>query len=66
MRRALEGDPVRAIEIRGAFGLANLALVERPDPRPGPGQARSACAPPRSIIGSADVEGKYNPKQKLP
>jgi len=39
---------MRAIEIQGAFGLDNLALVERPDPRPGPGRRWSACAPPRS------------------
>jgi NADPH:quinone reductase-like Zn-dependent oxidoreductase len=58
---------VRAIEIRGAFGLANLALVERPDPRPGPGQAlvrlRAASLNYRDLL---TVEGKYNPRQKLP
>ena len=41
-------DAMRAIEIRGGFGLDNLALVERPDPRPGPGRCWCACAPPRS------------------
>jgi NADPH:quinone reductase-like Zn-dependent oxidoreductase len=58
---------VRAVEIRGAFGLDNLALVERPDPRPGPGQAlvrlRAASLNYRDLL---TVEGKYNPKQKLP
>jgi NADPH:quinone reductase-like Zn-dependent oxidoreductase len=58
---------VRAIEIQGAFGLDHLALVERPDPRPGPGQAlvrlRAASLNFRDLL---TVEGKYNPKQKLP
>jgi NADPH:quinone reductase-like Zn-dependent oxidoreductase len=58
---------VRAVEIRGGFGLDNLALVERPDPRPGPGQAlvrlRAASLNYRDLL---TVEGKYNPKQKLP
>ncbi len=58
---------MRAFEIRGAFGLDNLALVERPDPRPGPGQAlvrlRAASLNYRDLL---TVEGKYNPKQKLP
>jgi NADPH:quinone reductase-like Zn-dependent oxidoreductase len=58
---------MRAVEIRGAFGLENLALVERPDPIPGPGQAlvrlRAAALNYRDLL---TVEGKYNPKQKLP
>ena len=58
---------MRAVEIRGSFGLDNLALVERPDPRPGPGQAlvrlRAASLNYRDLL---TVEGKYNPKQKLP
>ena len=58
---------MRAVEIRGGFGLENLALVERPDPAPGPGQAlvrlRAASLNYRDLLM---VEGKYNPKQKLP
>lgn len=58
---------MRAVEIQGAFGLANLALAERPDPRPGPGQVlvrlRAASLNYRDLLM---VEGKYNPKQKLP
>ncbi len=58
---------MRALEIRGAFGLDNLALVERPDPRPGPGEIlvrlRAASLNFRDLL---TVEGKYNPKQKLP
>ncbi|HTG33238.1 MAG TPA: NAD(P)-dependent alcohol dehydrogenase [Thermoanaerobaculia bacterium] len=58
---------MRAIEIRGGFGLENLALVERPDPLPGPGQVlvrlRAAALNYRDLL---TAEGKYNPKQKLP
>jgi NADPH:quinone reductase-like Zn-dependent oxidoreductase len=58
---------VRAAEIRGAFGLDHLTFVERPDPVPGPSQAlvrlRAASLNYRDLL---TVEGKYNPKQKLP
>jgi len=58
---------VRAWEVRGAFGLDNLALVERPDPQPGPGQVvvrvRAASLNARDLM---TVEGRYNPKQPLP
>ncbi len=58
---------MRAMEIQGAFGLDHLVLVERPDPVPGPGQVlvrlRAASLNYRDLL---TVEGKYNPKQKLP
>jgi NADPH:quinone reductase-like Zn-dependent oxidoreductase len=58
---------MRAVEIRDAFGLDHLAFAERPDPVPGPGQAlvriRAASLNYRDLL---TVEGKYNPKQKLP
>lgn len=58
---------MRAIEIRGGFGLDNLALIERPDPAPGPGQVvvrmRAASLNYRDLLM---VQGKYNPKQPLP
>lgn len=58
---------MRAVEIRGAFGLDNLAVAERPDPRPGFGQVllrmRAASLNYRDLLM---VQGKYNPKQKLP
>jgi NADPH:quinone reductase-like Zn-dependent oxidoreductase len=58
---------MRALEIRGGFGLDNLVLTERPDPRPGAGQVlvrlRAAALNYRDLL---TVEGKYNPKQKLP
>ena len=58
---------MRAVEIRGAFGLDNLVLTERPDPRPGFGQVllrmRAASLNYRDLLM---VQGKYNPKQKLP
>ena len=58
---------MRAVEIRGAFGLDNLILTERSDPKPGPGQVllrmRAASLNFRDLL---TVLGKYNPKQKLP
>jgi NADPH:quinone reductase-like Zn-dependent oxidoreductase len=58
---------VRAVEIRDGFGLDHLQLVERPDPRPGFGQAlvrvRAASLNFRDLLM---IQGRYNPKQKLP
>jgi NADPH:quinone reductase-like Zn-dependent oxidoreductase len=58
---------MRAIEIHGAFGLENLALVERPEPVAGPGQVvvamRAASLNYRDLMM---ILGQYNPKQKLP
>lgn len=58
---------MRAIEIHGAFGLENLALVERPEPTAGPGQVvvglRAASLNYRDLMM---VQGSYNPKQRLP
>jgi NADPH:quinone reductase-like Zn-dependent oxidoreductase len=58
---------MRAIEIRDGFGLDHLALVERPEPRPGHGQAlvrvRAASLNYRDVLMA---QGRYNPKQKLP
>lgn len=58
---------MRAIEIHGAFGLENLALVERSEPVAGPGQVvvgmRAASLNYRDLMM---ILGSYNPKQKLP
>ncbi len=58
---------MRAIEIHGAFGLENLALVERPEPVAGPGQVvvamRAASLNYRDLMM---ILGSYNPKQRLP
>lgn len=58
---------MHAYEIRGAFGLDHLVAVERPDPRPGPGEVllamRAASLNYRDLL---TVQGKYNPKQPLP
>ena len=58
---------MRAWEIQGGFGLDKLTLVERPDPQPGPGQVlirvRAVSLNFRDLL---TVDGKYNPKQKLP
>lgn len=58
---------MRAHEIRGSFGLENLVATERPDPEPGPFQVRvrvkAASLNYRDLLM---VQGKYNPRQKLP
>jgi NADPH:quinone reductase-like Zn-dependent oxidoreductase len=58
---------MRAIEIHGAFGLENLAFVERPEPVAGPGQVvvamRAASLNYRDLMM---ILGQYNPKQRLP
>ena len=58
---------MRVIEIANAFGLENLRLAERPDPRPGPGQVllrmRAASVNFRDVL---TAQGSYNRKQKLP
>jgi NADPH:quinone reductase-like Zn-dependent oxidoreductase len=58
---------MKVYEIQGAFGLDNLKIAERPDPKPGPGQVlikTGACS-----VNYRDllmVNGMYNPKQPLP
>nr|UXE45718.1 alcohol dehydrogenase [uncultured bacterium] len=58
---------MKAYEIQGTFGLASLRRVERPDPRPGPGQVVVEIK--ASSLNYRDwltVQGLYNPKQRLP
>jgi NADPH:quinone reductase-like Zn-dependent oxidoreductase len=58
---------MKAVEVRGAFGLDHLALTGRPDPRPGQGEVlvrvRAVSLNYRDLL---TVRGQYNPKQKLP
>ena len=58
---------MRVVEVRGGFGLDNLKLSDRPDPRPGHGEVlvrvRAASLNYRDLL---TVRGEYNPKQKLP
>ncbi len=65
-RRSRRAD-VRAVEIRGGFGLDHLALVERPDSSPGPGEVavalRAASLNYRDLLM---VQGLYNRRQPLP
>jgi NADPH:quinone reductase-like Zn-dependent oxidoreductase len=57
---------MKAIEIQ-KFGLEHLALVDRPDPTPGPGsivvRVHAAALNFRDVLMA---RGLYNPKQKLP
>ncbi|TQF14144.1 NAD(P)-dependent alcohol dehydrogenase [Myxococcus llanfairpwllgwyngyllgogerychwyrndrobwllllantysiliogogogochensis] len=58
---------MRAYEIRGGFGLDKLVLGERPDPEPGPFQVRVRVkATSLNYRDLMMVEGRYNPRQKLP
>jgi NADPH:quinone reductase-like Zn-dependent oxidoreductase len=58
---------MKVLEVRGAFGLDNLTVAERPDPRPGHGEVlvrvRAVSLNYRDLL---TVRGQYNPKQKLP
>lgn len=58
---------MKVVELRGQFGLENLAFVERPDPQPGAGQVllrmRAASLNARDLMM---VRGRYNPRQPLP
>lgn len=58
---------MRAVTLRGGFGLEYLGLEERPVPAPGPGEVllRLHCA----SLNYRDllmVQGSYNPRQALP
>ncbi|MCG6923910.1 MAG: NAD(P)-dependent alcohol dehydrogenase [Acidobacteria bacterium] len=58
---------MRAWQIQDRFGLDALTLVEREEPRPGPGQVavqvRATSLNYRDLL---TVVGSYNPKQPLP
>ncbi|HZI16763.1 MAG TPA: NAD(P)-dependent alcohol dehydrogenase [Myxococcus sp.] len=58
---------MKAYEIRDGFGLDKLVPCERHDPTPGPFQVRVRVK--ATSLNSRDlmmVEGRYNPRQKLP
>jgi NADPH:quinone reductase-like Zn-dependent oxidoreductase len=58
---------MRVYEIQEEFGMENLRLAERPDPKPGPGQVllrmRAVSLNYRDLLM---VRGHYNPRQPLP
>jgi NADPH:quinone reductase-like Zn-dependent oxidoreductase len=58
---------MKAWEVQGTFGLDSLTLVERPEPKPGPGQVllrmRALSLNFRDLLV---VKGLYNPKLRLP
>jgi len=58
---------MRVLVVQNSFGLDHLAILNRPDPMPGPGQLlvriRAASLNYRDLM---IVKGQYNPKLKLP
>lgn len=58
---------MKVIEIQNTFGLDSLKVVERPEPRPGPGQVllkmQAWSLNYRDLLV---VKGQYNPKMRLP
>lgn len=58
---------MKVVEIGAGFGLEQLRVAERPEPKPGPGQLllrmRAASLNYRDLL---TVTGRYNPRQPLP
>lgn len=58
---------MKTIELQSAFGIENLHVVERPEPKPGPGQVlvqmKAWSLNYRDLLV---VKGLYNPKLKFP
>jgi len=58
---------MKLFEIAGSFGLDRLRCIERPTPKPGPGEVlirvRAVSLNYRDLL---IVQGKYNPRMKLP
>jgi NADPH:quinone reductase-like Zn-dependent oxidoreductase len=58
---------MRVIELQNSFGIDSLAVVQRPDPSPGPGQVslrmKAWSLNYRDLLV---VKGQYNPRLKLP
>lgn len=58
---------MKALVIQNGFGLENLAVVEHPDPTPGPNQVlvrvRAGSLNYRDLL---IARGQYNPKLKMP
>src|ERR1700677_1374234 len=58
---------MKAIELQTALGIDNLAVVEKPEPRPGAGQVLLKMkAFSLNYRDMMVVKGQYNPKLKLP
>ena len=58
---------MKSYEVKDAFGLENLTLVDRPDPKPGPKQilvkVKATSINYRDVLL---VQGHHNPRQPPP
>src|SRR5438309_10374232 len=58
---------MKAYELQNRFGIDSLAVVERPQPKPGPGQVlvrmRAFSLNYRDLLV---IKGQYNPRLKMP
>jgi NADPH:quinone reductase-like Zn-dependent oxidoreductase len=58
---------VKAYELQNTFGIDNVRLVDRPDPKPGPGQVvLKMLAFSLNYRDLMVVKGLYNPKLRFP
>lgn len=58
---------MKAVELQSSFGIDNVQIVERPEPKAGPGEVLVRMkAFSLNFRDLMLVKGQYNPKQKLP
>lgn len=58
---------MKAWEVQGSFGIDSLTLVDKPDPKPGPGHALiKMSAWSLNYRDLMVVKGQYNPKIRFP
>ncbi len=58
---------MKLFELRDSFGLENLHRAERPTPKPGPGEVLVRIhAASLNFRDQLVVQGKYNPRMRLP
>src|SRR5262245_29631418 len=66
-RSSADGGHMKAWELQNSFGLDSLAIVNKPDPKPGPGQVLlKMSAWSLNYRDLMVVKGQYNPKLRFP